>query len=174
MPIKGELPLRRRQLTLFDTMVFVAAIAECLVIPHQFRSWLPDELFQLYDRRQYGLILAAAWLSVLSLALALVAIFGPASRPRRRFYNAGTLAAVMVMLTLTYATVQVTGHGLVLLASVGHAFEMRAWWVFGPIYNTAQFAGLAVLAGWVTLALTRTWRTSPDWLDRFGRLLGVI
>jgi hypothetical protein len=46
------------------------------------------------------------------------------------------------------------------------------WWAFGPIYDLAFRAGLAVLSGWLTLVLTGRWRPAEGWLDGSGRFVG--
>jgi hypothetical protein len=76
-------------------------------------------------------------------------------------------------LTLALNAVQTLGHVVTLYLTVGEAFDHGSfWWIFGPIYDTAFRAGLAVLSGWLTLALTGTWRASSGWLDRSGHFLG--
>ena len=78
-----------------------------------------------------------------------------------------------IALTLAFNEVQNLGHGVTLYFTVGKAFDDRAfWWMFGPIYELAFRAGLAVLSGWVTLALTGRWQSAVGWLDRSGRFVG--
>ena len=39
---------------------------------------------------------------------------------------------------------------------------------------TLRDTGLAVAAVWMTLLLTGRWRAEPSWIDRAGRILGVL
>jgi hypothetical protein len=85
------------------------------------------------------------------------------------------MAVVLVALTLAFNDGQTVFHGAALYLTVGKAFEAGVfWWVFGPIYDLAFRAGLAVLSGWLTLALTGRWRSAAGWLDRSGRVLGWV
>ena len=79
----------------------------------------------------------------------------------------GYAAVVLVALTLAFSDVQNLGHGATLTLTVGKAFDYGAfWWIFGPSYDLAFRAGLAVLSGWLTLSLIHRWRPAVGWLDR--------
>jgi hypothetical protein len=39
---------------------------------------------------------------------------------------------------------------------------------------TLRETGLAVAAAWMALLLTGRWRAEPSWIDRAGRILGVL
>ncbi len=160
-----------RRFTVLDAMVLIAAVAFCLVIPSTFRTLLPARTYRGYDVRQYWLIVGSSWLLVASLALAILAVVVPLPAGRRRFRQPGVLAVVLVALTLAFNEVQTLGHGATLYLTVGEAFD-NFWWVFGPIYDLAFRAGLAVLSGWLTLALMGRWRTAAGWLDSSGRFVG--
>jgi hypothetical protein len=162
-----------RRFTVLDAMILIAAVALCLVIPSTFRALLPTRSYWIYDFRQYWLIMGSSWLAAGSLALAIVAVLVPRPAGRRRFRQPGVLAVVLVALTLTFNEVQTLGHGITLYLTVGKSFDNGVfWWVFGPIYDMAFRAGLAVLSGWFTLVLAGGWQSAMGWLDRSGRLLG--
>jgi hypothetical protein len=157
-------------------MALIGAVALCLVIPRSFRALVnPPRRYWIYDIRQYWLIIGSSWLLAVSLALATSAVFVPRPEGRRRFRQPGIIAVVLVALTLAFNEVQTLGHGLTLYLTTGKAFDVGAfWWIFGPIYDMAFRAGLAVLSGWLTLALTGRWRLAAGWLDRSGRFLGWV
>jgi hypothetical protein len=165
---------RGRRFALLDTMVLVGALAFCLVIPRAFRaSVVPAQRYWIYDIRQYWLIIGSSWLLTVSLALAILTVCVPRPAGHRRFRQPGFMAVILVAMTLTFNEVQTLGHGITLYLTVGKAFDDWAfWWVFGPIYDLAYRAGLAVLSGWLTLALTGRWRSAVGWVDHSGRFLG--
>jgi len=45
---------------------------------------------------------------------------------------------------------------------------------FGYFWPTTGNIGFGVLIAWTTLALTGCWRPEASWIDRSGRLLGVV
>jgi hypothetical protein len=166
---------RGRRFVLLDAMVLIGAVGLCLVIPKTFRALLPARNYWIYDIRQYWLIIGSSWLLAVSLALAVLAVFVPRPAGRRRFRQPGIAAVVLVALTLVFNEVQILGHGVTLYLTVGKAFDDGAfWWIFGPIYDLVFRAGLAVLSGWLALALTGRWRSAAGWLDRSGRFLGWV
>jgi hypothetical protein len=166
---------RGRRFALLDAMVLIGALALCLVIPRTFRALIPARTYWIYDVRQYWLIIGSSWLLAVSLALAILAVFVPRPAGRRRFRQPGIAAVVLIALTIAFNEVQTLAQGVTLYLTVGKAFDNGAfWWIFGPIYDLAFRAGLAVLSGWLTLALSGRWRSSAGWLDRSGRFVGWV
>ena len=45
---------------------------------------------------------------------------------------------------------------------------------FGYFWRTTAQIGFGVLIAWTTLALAGCWRAEPSWIDRSGRVLGVV
>jgi hypothetical protein len=168
-------PAHSRRFTLLDAMVLIGAVALCLVIPSTPRALLPAPTYWRYDVRQYWIIIGSSWLLAVSLALAILAVLVPRPAGRRRFRQPGIVAVVLIPLTLAFNEVQTLGHGVTLYLTTGKAFDNGGfWWVFGPVYDLAFRAGLAVLSGWLTLALTGRWRSAAGWLDRSGRVVGWV
>jgi hypothetical protein len=45
---------------------------------------------------------------------------------------------------------------------------------FGYFWPTTGQIGFGVLIAWTTLALAGCWRPEPSWIDRTGRVLGIV
>lgn len=156
-------------------MIAIAAFAACLVVPRLFRALVAAETYRIYDTRQYALMIVAWWLLLASLALAAAAWLGPRRSARRLARCPGVLAATLACLAPLYELARIAGLGLALKLTTGTAFQDNLfWWIFGPPYQAAGPAGLLVLGGWIALRLTGAGRASPDWLDRSGRVLGLL
>lgn len=164
-----------RRFALLDAMVLIGAVAFCLAVPRTLRALIPPRDYRVYDIRQYWLIVGSSWLLAVSLALAILAVVVSRPAGRRRFRQPGIMAVVLVSLTLAFNEVQTLGHGVTLYLTIGKTFDNAAfWWVFGPVHELAFRAGLAVLSGWLTLALTGRWRSASGWLDWSGRFVGWV
>jgi hypothetical protein len=164
-----------RRFSLLDGMVLIAAFAVCWMVPRTFKALVPVETYRIYDIRQYAQIILASWLMVASVSLATLTLIVPKPDGRERFRHPGVLAMVLVALTWAFDMAQTGVQGLMLRWTTGKTFENGAFWpLFGPIYDATFRAGLAVLAGWITLVLLGAGRPSRDWLDRSGRVLGWI
>ena len=164
-----------RRFGLLDGMVLIAAFAACWMVPRTFKALLSPETYKIYDVRQYAQIVSACWLMAASVSLALLTAIVPKPAGRERFRRPGAMAMVLVSLTWAFDLVQTGVQDLMLQVTTGTSFSDGAFWpLFGPIYDASYRAGLAVLAGWVTLALVGVGRPSSDWLDRSGRVLGWI
>jgi hypothetical protein len=166
---------RSRRFSLIDGMALIAAFAACWVVPRTFRALVPAETYKIYDVRQYAQIVGSSWLLAISVALAISAVLVKKPGGRDRFRQPGALAMVLVVLTWAFNSIQTGIQGGLLKLTTDQSFSNGAfWYLFGPIYDTSFRAGLAILAGWVTLSLLGLRQPSPNWLDRSGRIVGWI
>ena len=60
------------------------------------------------------------------------------------------------------------------MASDKLAADPKRWLFHYVVEELFAYVGLAVAAAWVGLALSGRWRHRVDWLDEFGRALGVF
>lgn len=169
-------PANRRRFTLLDAMILVAASAGGLVLMRLFWvSWGPFADMGLTT--EVSLANGVEWLpTAIALttpcaaawsATLLVLRWRPPRPARRPWQRPGILANSII--------------GLAILASVP-VLAFIVWWS-GPgppgklatvFLLTAPALGVAVMACWLTLLLTRRWRRAADWIDRLGLLLGVF
>jgi hypothetical protein len=77
-------------------------------------------------------------------------------------------------------TLQVVGFlVLVVLYDIGQGWqessgEIPGWILANVMGKQGSWSGgLAVLASWMTLALSGQWRAARGWVERFGRVIGV-
>ena len=109
---------------------------------------------------------------LLGLASALLAARFIPPRPRWRlvFRQPGTLASVAVLAQMACVVTFLTLHHSSQAFRVSSALRLD---INTYLYSSRE-CGLLVAMGWGTLALTRTWRPEPSWVDRAGRLLGTF
>lgn len=117
------------------------------------------------------LFLASPALLVGSLTLAVLTLYRPRPPLRRLLRQPGFLACLTTLV----------------VAAAAAAREALGWWMdptFDRDLNPLTFGllhaasvgpvGVAILASWIALALSGRWRPVPSWLDRVGRLLGLV
>ncbi len=113
-------------------------------------------------------LLMVPTVAMLTITLIALRFRGPRARFRRLARQPGFVACWAAALGLLVVACLVTGEAL---ATDRFTFILDdyALLVFAEV-----FPGLAVLASWLTLATTGAWHSEPDWIDRFGRALGVL
>jgi hypothetical protein len=104
----------------------------------------------------------ASW----SLALLSLRLVGPRPRFRRLARQPGLIAGFALLLSLAFSAVPLLIRALVKPAPTIYA-EVLGWCIL-------TLPAATTLASWMTLAVSGAWRPEPDWVDRFGRTLGVV
>jgi hypothetical protein len=114
-------------------------------------------------------ILVVPCLSAWTLAVAVLGLRRPRPRLRRLSRRPGVMAclAAVPALGLAALTLGPSCSGLFGRQDRGTALEISAG--LGTL-----LAGSAVLSCWLTMALAGRWRPERSWIDRAGRLLGVV
>lgn len=191
----GGMPMPAlRKFMLLDGMIVIGSIALGLapirwIAPSQ-PTWLflksAASLF-VWDVNYFDQVFSELWplgsLMVLSLTLGLLVLRLREPRPkwRRLVRQPGLVAALAVMLAWLIA-------GAFLFVSVfcwsANSFAMNKlgmldasdamnWFLTSDAIG-AVLAGFAVLVAWATQLLVGRWRAESTWLDRSGRILGVV
>src|SRR5262249_4634363 len=157
-----------RRFTLADGMVLVAATAAGLALSRPYVRSLGGALagpgLGVIPRR----IWLGAWspyLMAWSSALAILSLRAP--RPSRRHLGRqpGGAACHAPRLVLFL-------RGLMALYASVSTMQVFPYYRF--ILGTANLPGPAIAAVWLNLAIGRRWCPEPDWVDRAGRLIGVL
>lgn len=171
-----------RRLSLTDLMILVAGAA--------FSFWLAPEGLAYGMRRMVEIVsesrsvyLATVWsdailtrtqpiLAAWSLTVLVLALRRGESR-RRLARQPGFVACAAAVLVLILVAPMAYGRGPSLVAGLPASvrWKVHLQYAFGPINAEC---GLAVAAAWLTLVLGGRWRPRPDWIDRFGRGVGIV
>ncbi len=113
--------------------------------------------------------------SPMLMSLSAALLFAGLSPPRRRWSELGrrpgfTACWVTTLVTAieTVSRFAVHPDALTSLDNFIHSFDYGFFWP-----ATAQ-VGFGVLIAWTTLALAGRWRSEASWIDRSGRVLGVV
>lgn len=187
-PMNGRPPARRR-LTMLDLMLMVAAAALALAgfqfaVTHVFPGWLDYSrwprwignptpraiLYMLSDATAPLIPLAGAWTGLL-----LVLRMLPPRPPWRRIWRQpGMVACLAASFAITWA-----GAAAGLLLGIGRLFltfqhdglTFAQSWMVGHVF---PLAGVAVASAWMPMRLSRRWPPPADWIDRAGRIVGVL
>ncbi|WP_165068121.1 hypothetical protein [Paludisphaera rhizosphaerae] len=181
-----------RRITIFDVMTLVAATA--------FGLWLAR--FSFVDRPaapagwtftwpltpSAGGYASKRWLipiaeklvpvlpclSTWSGAILVIRLIPPRPRRRRLVGQPGFVAAVVVVVVVLVESALLVGSakldGRFGWSSPSDAARFAA----NGFVMLAHHAGWAVAASWLTLALVGRWRSEAGWIDRLGRVLGVV
>jgi hypothetical protein len=180
LPARG----RNKPFRLLDGMVLVAATAVAFAIFRQALS--PGLEFNTFGGRVeqwifYWMHQVVPFPATWSIALFAIAAFDRGGGRRRKFRGAGVVAcwAAVVALTLT-TVIASTFYILHFLEDVGtipklfsHARNSHA---MPPFANTPmeEIVGAAVLGAWSAMAVGGRWKAQHSWVDRAGRVLGII
>jgi hypothetical protein len=180
-----------RRFNMGDLMIFVAAIA--LGAAGTRGVWFLVDLF-VYTDRVLGLSLIAttfavgptlvgAWLLPLTAGFVLIRLRRPRPGRVRLIFQPGMAAACAVGTACVFEFVGLLFHfAPLLLRQIG--FDWTALRGGPPLvsvsaFNNVVFAlplqcgyGIAVI--WFVLWLSGLWRAEKSWIDRFGRVLGVL
>lgn len=116
------------------------------------------------------LVLGVPCLAVLSTAWAAIALRRPRPAWRRLSRQPGAVACVLATLGLLLSVA-------LDLPSVALTDRHGQTWhdvVQDDLLFVSMHVGVAVLWGWVALALAGCWRPVPNWIDRGGRALGIL
>jgi hypothetical protein len=157
-----------RRLTLADLLILVAAAGVALLVVRlelQEEQGLTRSRFIVMGRYSPTIVLRTIpFLVAVGPALLIMRLRHPRLARRRIFRQPGTAVCLAVTFSGSlYVLVRV-----VIVASV-------------PMMNPVSYCvsglerlGSPVMLAWLTLALAGVWRPAPDWIDRSGRVLGVI
>jgi hypothetical protein len=152
---------RCRRLTILDVMILVAGSALGFALARTLVS----------DSTSLRILLSRpAPFFLLGLTLAYLPIRLKQPRPplRRLIVQPGMAACLAVSIVVVIDAIS-WGIFWARLKS-GDATNMVArFWRLSH-----EHPGPAVLAVWLGLILSRRWRPEPGWIDRFGRLIGVL
>jgi hypothetical protein len=162
-----------------DAAILVAATAAGLVASKALCAWLVidpiENLRQAYTNLDSQAELSealetlifvvppvvAAW----SVATIPIRLMGPRPRFRRLARQPGVVASFALVLSLTFTALPWVS----LLLRDANPSAIHDGWILVALVSPA----LAVLASWMALAASGAWRAQPDWVDRFGRVLGA-
>lgn len=178
-----------RRFTMLDGMILIAASAvgfwlTRLRLPGVNWSQLPATIWALLWSPpqggwtlEYGVgvtseLSALAIPSVLAwtLAVPILRFKGPRPRWRRIWRQPGIVACAWVLVSLL--GLAVIGAALFVSSKSGTLFRGMDEEVF--LFFGLASCGLAVIVAWATLILSGSWRRERSWVDRLGRVLGLI
>jgi hypothetical protein len=161
------------QWTIVDGMILIVATGVGLVLLREVFKELDYGVMGMSDLRRFGLMaqpLMLCW-AVGLLVVGLHRLREPSWRLMRR---PGLLACLMagamtlISLSIRYAAAYVAERrGFPDPFGISHSTLVL-------VANSSLATGFAILFAWTTLLLTGAWRPSPDWIDRAGRLLGLL
>ena len=169
----------RRQFTMLDAMVLVAATAAGCALSRS--AWA--SIVRAIDGRMFvylvgGAILAGCFLSPWSLALLILRLRAP--RPARRMIRRqpGLLASLAVVsVWVLYGCLatwdrvrRITEWSSVHLMRYSASMPME---LDGVVDGVTEITGWIVAAAWITLVIAGACRPEPSWIDRAGRILGA-
>jgi hypothetical protein len=164
-------PIRR--LTLADLAILIAGTAGALVL---LRMVHEAELFNQYltnlqsGYRVYCFV--APFLLMASVSLIVVRLIGNRPRLRRVLWQPGTIACVMFLLSFVLDMLLILGQNLL------RTLLNRTTFIYYSdirLVLMSSLLGVEIVAvSWATLALSGRWRPEPSWIDRSGRILGVV
>jgi hypothetical protein len=151
-------------------MLIVAATALGIVGTRQCDEQM--RLLQI-DRRNLAnwFTLASPLLLSLSLALTAARLLPPRPRFLEVFQQPGLVANWITCLIAGFNAITMFSMNMDKLSSVDGIVKLFRFAFFWP---TASDAGGGVLIAWMTLAMAGCWRAEPSWIDRSGRVLGVV
>ncbi len=172
-----------RPFRLGDIMVFVAATAAAFAI---FRGLSPGINFTTFGG--FGEQWLFIWMhqivpfpAMWSLALFAIVAFDRGTPRRRKLRHAGTVACCAAVVALALTTLVASTfymlHFLEEIRVIPKIFSHgRNAHALPPFANTPmeEIVGAAVLGAWSAMAASGRWKSQPSWIDRTGRVLGVI
>ena len=113
--------------------------------------------------------------ALLGFASALLALRLVPPRPRwiLVFRQPGTSACVAILGQMLSIVLTFSWH-VFLVPIVGSPIYPPRYVSYNTYLEANREAGAWVAVAWATLALARAWRPEPSWIDRAGRVLGVL
>ncbi len=127
----------------------------------------------------YWMHLLVPFPAMWSLAVFLIAMRGSGARRRARCAGVAACAAAAAVVAVTaivssgfYALHVMEDFGMI-RKILSHATVSHLLPPFGGA-QLEEIGGGAVAGAWAALLASRRWRTEPTWIDRAGRVLGII
>jgi hypothetical protein len=164
-----------RRLTLLDVMVFVAMAASGIA---SLRGFTPDGFLTnraLLHPIRYRLVAPLLPCGLVWTLAVLLLRLGPARPPRRYLgRQPGTVACVAAV---SVAVAGATALLLVMIASFytgGADIALTGWFLPHFLEGMSPYMGFGVLVAWTMLAVNKSWRPEPSWIDRMGRIMGLF
>lgn len=158
-----------RGVRLGDLMLLIAAIALAVVAT---RGCLADMILfqQNFNHLVNWFVLASP--SVMSVSLALFVICLSRADRREVYRRPGVVAYWVIALNLVYrlpSELRFRRHvGLLGAENIGTLANYGFYW-----FSSMDIGGW-VLAAWLGLALSGSWKSDRGWIDRTGRVFGVF
>jgi hypothetical protein len=159
-------------------MALVAAVALSCATPAFLFPRPSSPVYLGSDPRQFPAALASSSLLVFSATLLLLALATPWNQKPRLWRAPGVLAlalacfaSLLIAFQDLYSLVDVLRLPLV-GAQAEHPFV--TYWLYTLSLDLSRTVGLAIAAFWFTLLLARRFRPLPHWLDRLGRVVGIL
>jgi hypothetical protein len=152
---------RCRRISILDVMILVAASAVGLALARTIVSDATSVMLLL--ERPFAFFLLA-----LTLAYIPIRLRGPRPSLHRLVCQPGMAACCAVAIVVA---IDATSWGIFwakLKPEDATNMVARFWRL------TKEHPGPAVAATWLGLILSRRWRPEPGWIDRVGRLIGVL
>jgi hypothetical protein len=177
-------PPVKRPFRLIDGMVLVAATAVAFAIFRQAMS--PGVTFNTFGGIGerwlfYWMHQIVPFPAMWSLALFAIAVFDRSAGRRRKPCQAGSVASCAAVVALLVTTLIASEfymlHFLEDIRAIPRIFShARNSHAMPPFANTPmeEIVGAAVLGAWSAMAASGRWESQPSWIDRAGRLLGII
>jgi hypothetical protein len=178
-------------------MILVAATAAGFALARAYSLAVLNNYLSPYPLIPRALL--TVWVHILAAlpvpAMWSIAVFGlNLRRPRRPLRQLARQPGFVACAAVTLVSVVRLGGFLTLMArtignrsyklslgfadafsvSVSYPARVNSATVYNSTYfvSTAFGISTSVAAVWLLLAVSRRWRSQPDWLDRFGRVLG--
>ena len=185
------LPDRRRKMTLLDATLLVGSAAIGMGMFQYayrglFQGWiwilergLPDNtnwtavdvVVTCSDLTVFLIPMVAPW----TVLLIVLRMRSPRSSWRRTWRQPGMAACLAALFGWCWSVL-----GLVLALDVAYVAQTRRsitlveWAQKYLSEEVFKYVGLAVAATWIVLFFSGRWRRSADWIDRMGRVVGVL
>src|SRR4051794_14909421 len=114
---------------------------------------------------------AAAW----TVTVPILRMRAPRPPARRRLAQPGVVACYAALAGVVWAAIGLAGMLAADRLGANSLESAPERWLFHFVVEELfAYIGLSVAASWVGVALAGRWRRSADWIDRFGRMLGVF
>jgi hypothetical protein len=177
-------PTSKRPFRIVDLMTLVAATAVAFGI---FRYSLPSNIAMstfgtaFEQRLFYWAHALTPFLALWALAVVAIAWWDGRRGNRRETRLAGVVAccaatgaiAIAVLIFCVLYTAHVLEDQRLIPRIFSHPIQNHPLPPFGAI-TLEEIGGAAVLGAWSALGASRRWRTDRTWIDRFGRLVGLV
>jgi hypothetical protein len=163
-------PIRR--LTLADLAIFIAGAAGAFVL---LRKLHKDESNRMLGYHEFIRLHIIAILLSAAVTLMVARLISPRPRLRRMMRQPGTAACIAFL--FSFAIEVASFYGKILLDFILSRPSARFSPFVSDLVNLmggAMQCGLGVALVWATQAVTGVWRTEPSWIDRSGRVLGLL